>query len=184
MITTILITGCSYGLGRALAIKFAKNNYHVYAVGRSRDLIEELAKVSSNIEPIVSDITTEKGRVEINQHLNKGKSISIIHNAAILEPSSFKQTSETLLRNHVETNYSAPLLITKSLLSQITAGHRILHITSGAANMAISGLMPYCTTKAAMQLAIECLNAEINPDGVYCANLRPGMMDTPMNSKL
>ncbi len=184
MINTVLITGCSYGLGRALALKFAKNNCYVYAVGRSKNLLEELAGASSNIEPIIADIATAHGRSVIHDQVDKQKKLSIIHNAAILEPCSFQLTTEALLRQHSEINYLAPLLITHDLLPWITKGQRILHITSGAANLAIPGLMPYCTTKAAMQSAIHCLNAEMNANEIYCATLRPGMMDTPMTCQL
>lgn len=184
MINTLLITGCSYGLGHALALKFAKDNYHVYAVGRSKNLLQELAKRSSNIVPIVADISTPDGRLAIQNSLDNEKEISIIHNAAIIEPCLFKSIKEALLREYIETNYLAPLLITHSLLSWITKGQRVLHITSGAANLAIPGLLPYCTTKAATQFAMQCLNVEMDSDEVYFANLRPGMIDTPMSSKL
>lgn len=184
MINTLLITGCTYGLGRALALKFAKDNYDVYAVGRSKDLLGELAKMHASIQPIVADITTIEGRETINEYVKQKNSISVIHNAAIAEPCQFSLMSESLLREHIETNYIAPILITQNLLPLLTKGQRILHVTSGAANMAISGLMPYCTTKAAMQLATQCLNAEMKSRGVYCANLRPGVIDTPMESKL
>jgi short-subunit dehydrogenase len=180
---TILITGCSYGLGRALALKFAKNNCHVYAVARNGELLNGLAKDSSNIEPIIANIATENGRSIIYNHLKKHKELSIIHNAAFLEPCSFKFTNEKLMREHIDTNYLAPLMITRDLLPWLTRGQRVLHITSGAASLAIPGLLSYCTTKAAMQFAIQCLNAEMNVDGIYFANLRPGMIDTPMAEK-
>ncbi len=184
MINAVLITGCSYGLGNALALKFSKYNCHVYAVGRNRSLLEKLAEKSSNIKPIIADITTKNGRLKIQELMNsEKKSISIIHNAAILEPRIFKLSNEALLREHAETNYLAPLFITHSLLPWIKQGQRILHISSAAANLQIDGLMSYCTTKAAMQFAIECLNVELNSDKIHCANLRPGMLDTPMALK-
>jgi len=48
----------------------------------------------------------------------------------------------------------------------------------------ISGLMPYCASKAAMQMAMQCLNEELSTKGIHCGNLRPGMVDTPMQTGL
>lgn len=50
MITQILITGCTSGLGRAIALNFANQNCIVYAVGRRQALLEELAKESKKIK--------------------------------------------------------------------------------------------------------------------------------------
>lgn len=184
MINNLLITGCSYGLGRALALRLAKDNLHIYAVGRSTHLLTELTKISSNIQPIVADIMSENDREKIYESINIDEPLSIIHNAAIAKPCQFNSLSENLLRQHIETNYIAPLIITNRLLSLLTKGQRILHITSGAAAMSIPGLMAYSTTKAAMQLAITSLNEELSFPGVFCANLRPGMLDTPMYEEL
>lgn len=184
MINTLLITGCSYGLGRALALKFAQDNLYVYAVGRSKEQLDKLAMHSKNIYPIVADIATETGRLTISEHVDPKKPISIIHNAVFAEPCQFELMNEALLRNHMETNYIGPLLLTKRLLPLLVGGQRVLNISSGAADMSLSGLMPYCTTKAAMQLATKCLNVEMNPKNLYFANLRPGLMDTPLGLKL
>lgn len=183
MIDTILITGCTDGLGRELALKFAHENYNVYAVGRRGEMLTSLAQESKRIHPIIADITTAEGRNLIVECIGN-KKVSIIHNAVIAEPCQFDSISEELLRKHFETNCISPLLLTQRLLPSLAEGQRILHITSGAAKMPISGLLQYCTTKAAMQLAMDCLNAEMNDKGIYCGNLSPGMIDTPLGSKL
>ena len=183
MIDALLITGCTQGIGRELACKFSQLGCIVYTVGRDLAALQALEAAHSNIKPIFADIATEVGRTSVVSAMSKQKSFSVIHNASIAKPESFSSMSEALLREHLETNYFAPLLITQQLLPFMTSGQRIMHITSGAANMPLSGLMPYCTSKAAMQLAIQCLNIELNPRGIYCANLGPGMVDTPMQMK-
>src|SRR5690242_5168446 len=111
MIDTILITGCAYGLGHALALKLANEGFNIFAVGRSEDLLHGLAEQSSNITPIIADIISVKDRKKINESIYNHKSISIIHNAAIAEPCQFNLMSEAHLRKHVEVNYIAPMLI-------------------------------------------------------------------------
>lgn len=179
MIENILITGCSQGLGRALALRFSELGCHVYAIGRDKSKMLTLSESSINIYPIVADITSPKDRDSIYE-LMQGKIFSIIHNAGIAEPNSFEKLPEAALRAHFETNAIAPILLTQKLIPLLRAGQRILNINSGAATMPLPGLFHYCITKAAMQHAMVCLNKELSPLNIYCGNVRPGLMDTAM----
>ncbi len=176
----ILITGCSQGLGHALSIVFSEKGFEVYAVGRNQKLLTDLGRLSSNIHPIVADIATEAGRDFIAKEVCIQGPFFIIHNAAIAVPCTFEPLSEELLRAHFETNFFAPFLITQMLLPKLLPGTKILHISSGAANLALPGLMPYCLSKGALDHLTACLNAELQARQIYCANLYPGLVDTPM----
>jgi benzil reductase ((S)-benzoin forming) len=182
MIKKILITGCSQGLGHSLALQFAKKGCHVFAVGRHLEKLEALARQSSLIQAFSADIATTDGRRKIVETVAKD-SISIIHNAAILDPMMFVDLSESLWRLHFETNFFAPLLITQQLLP-VLKGQRVLHVSSGAANIPLPGLLTYCTTKASLEHATSCLNSELKEREIYFANLRPGMIDTNMQTNL
>jgi len=179
MIQNILITGCSSGLGEQLALHFSSIGCHVYAVGRNEEKLAELESQSPLIHTIVADITQDAGRLTIEEHM-KGVTFSVIHNAGMAVPALFKELKEPSFRQHVETNFVAPLLLTQQLLPLLKPGHRILHITSGAATQPLPGLLHYGTTKAAMQHALLCLNKELSEYGIHCGNLRPGLMDTPL----
>jgi benzil reductase ((S)-benzoin forming) len=184
MSNAILITGCTHGLGRELALRFARENSKVYAVGRNEKLLNELAEISENIIAVVSDVATEAGRKIIIESVKKEKSISIIHNAAISSPSLISGLSEHLLREHFETNFFAPFLLNQKLLPFLKNNSRVLHISSAASELSLPGLMPYCTSKRALEHMTNCFNAEFKYKDIYFANLRPGMIDTPMQDKL
>lgn len=183
MIKTLLITGCTHGLGKALAIKFAQIDCIVYAVGRDEVELEKLSKYSNFIRPIQADILTSGGKQSIIKQVGM-EPLSIIHNAAIVKPIQFNNLTHSSLQEHFETNLYAPLLLTQQLLPLLTHGQRVLNISSGAADLPLQGLLPYCTTKSALEFATRCLNSELNSRGVYCASLRPGMIDTPMQENL
>jgi len=182
MSKALLITGCSKGLGYALANHFAAHSYRIYAVGRTPSSLEALAKQFPNLIPVIADINLASDRQKIASAVQED-SISIIHNAAIVVPKAFQEIDEDLLRQHFETNLLAPLLITRALLPRLTK-QRVLHITSGAATLTLYGLLPYCVTKSALEHSTHCLNEELNTQKIFFANLRPGVVDTPTQASI
>ena len=180
---TILITGCTKGIGRALAIKFAKAHCKVYAVGRQASELKNLAELYAGIIPVVADITIKKEREKIVLALQAENSLSIIHNAGISASAKFQNLDESVLRQHFETNCFAPILLTQALLPKLQ-GQRVLNISSGAALEGREYKLPYCSSKSAMNRAIESLHHELYSQGIYFSNLRPGMVDTPMQAQL
>ena len=182
-IKTILVTGCTKGIGRAVALKLAQSNCKVYAVGRDKNQLETLAAQSDLIQPICADIAKTLDRGIITQQLEHESAISIIHNAGVSTPAPFAQMTENLLREHFEVNFFAPLLLTQQLLSKLK-DQRVLHISSGAALMALESKIPYCTSKGAMHHAMECLQKELGNSHFYFSNLRPGMVDTALQENL
>jgi benzil reductase ((S)-benzoin forming) len=185
-INTILITGASRGLGHALATRFAHTGHMVFAVGRDPAALEQLqANHPKLIHTIVADITTEMGRDAIRKQVtNTGKPLSIIHNAAIAQTSAFPSVTEKSFQEHFVTNVFAPMLLTQQCLPLLTAGQRILHISSGAAVFPLANQLIYCASKAAVEHASRCLNVELNNREIYSGILWPGLMDSPMQEKL
>ena len=61
-INRLLITGCTGGLGRALALHFSHIGIHVYAVGRNESLLNELKTATTLIQPMFADVATEAGQ--------------------------------------------------------------------------------------------------------------------------
>jgi benzil reductase ((S)-benzoin forming) len=183
MIKNILITGVTSGLGYALAKKFADLGCKVYGIGRNQSKLDELAAYSSNIIGIVADINDAEGRALISHTIESGETISIIHNAAAAEPCVFGELTEKALSESYKTNCISPILLTQSLLTHLQEGQRVLNITSGAAKLSLAGLSTYCVTKGAFEHMISCMNEELNPANIFCGNVRPGMVDTPLQKR-
>ncbi len=176
MITQILITGCTSGLGKKLVLKFSSQGCQVYAVGRNQALMKEYFADIELVTPIPADITQEADRERIYTIIDRNQPLSIIHNAAIARPGLEKDE----LQLHFETNCHAPLHITRQLLPCLQEDQRVLFITSGASEMNIPGLSHYCKSKAALDQAVLDLKKECQDKKVHIASLRPGLMDTPM----
>lgn len=178
---TILITGCSAGVGYGLVQKFLANSYNVIAVSRN---IKPLEAINNKLLHIVqADITNDDDQLKIVAALNEAsgsETIEIINNAAFGQPETFTTTSPESIRHHFETNFFAPIALLQKILAH-TSITRVLNISSGAAEFPLLSLLPYCTSKAAIHHAMKCLNLEY-PNTKF-ANLRPGMVDTPLQDR-
>jgi len=183
MIQNILITGATSGLGYALAKKFIDLGYKVYGVGRNKEKLKELSNYSENIVPICADINEAEDRNAICNAIVADEPISIIHSAAAADPSVLEDITEEELMRSFNTNCISPTMLTKELLPHLAQGQRILNISSGAASMPLSGLSAYCGTKAAFQMMINCFNIDLNAKQIFCGNVRPGMVDTPLQKR-
>jgi NAD(P)-dependent dehydrogenase (short-subunit alcohol dehydrogenase family) len=185
MITTFLITGATKGLGRAMALHLADLKYRVYVIGRTTELLDEIARKNPLIFPVQCDITKADDLEKIVSALVHEKDFSIIHNAAVVIPRLFaNDNNNDFLIKQMETNFFAPLRLTQKLLPFLKSGQRVLHVSSQAASLALPGLMAYCISKSAFEQAARCLNAELAEKNIYFSILRPGMLDTPMQDQL
>jgi benzil reductase ((S)-benzoin forming) len=104
----------------------------------------------------------------------------LIHNAAILTPvSSIAELKLDDWRNHMAINVEGPLFLSQALLPKMN-NSRILHISSGAAHRALAGWAAYCSSKAALFMLYQVMNAELNEKNIFVGSVRPGVVDTPM----
>ena len=107
MTKNIWITGASSGIGKALALKFAKEGWQVAASARRENLLQELNKSDSKIHSFPVDIKNEVKIKEVFQKiLEKFKSVDIcVFCTGIHDPESERKLSSEKIREIMETNF-------------------------------------------------------------------------------
>jgi NAD(P)-dependent dehydrogenase (short-subunit alcohol dehydrogenase family) len=182
---TILITGASRGLGRALARRLAQDGWNLIVDARGRTALESVrAELSrtSNVISVPGDVTDPVHRRLLSAAAAEmGGLDAVVNNAGILGPSP----QPTLLAYPLEVlaqvyqaNVIAPLGVLQAVQGQLKPGARILNITSDAGREAYEGWGGYGSSKAALEQLSAVLAAE-NPDWrVYWVD--PGDMRTQM----
>ena len=95
-----------------------------------------------------------------------------------------KMVSDKFLREVMETNYIAPMMLTRQLLarSAIRPGGSILFLSSIAALTGTVGLGPYAGSKAALIGSVRPLALEIAKRGIRANVLAPGIVETPLTT--
>lgn len=186
MSKTIIITGASSGIGKALALHLAKSGHNVIAVGRNEAALAELSQAAPDlIIPVVADLTRTDDLTKIQQALSPDdKGIYLVHNAGVAVPALLKDMTEDSWDQHYLVNTKAPVFLTKLLLPYLKNGGRVLNISTGLAHGTMPGFSAYGITKAAFFMMKEYFNTELNDQGIIFGSAMPGVVDTPIQEKI
>ena len=178
---TVLITGCSSGIGRATAKLFQRNGWRVVATLRHPDQETELKKLDDVILlPLDVNDATSVGNA-VNQALKKCGQIDVlINNAGYALMGAFENASEEQIRRQFDTNVFGLMRVTRALLPhfrQRKAG-LIINVASMAGRLPIPLMSVYNGSKWAVQGFSECLTYELAPFNIQVKIVEPGAVDT------
>jgi benzil reductase ((S)-benzoin forming) len=184
--TTIIITGASSGLGKALAEHLASKEHQVIAVGRNQVALEELQQgYPNNIKMVVADINIQEDRLKIKAALNPSETgVFLVHNAGLATPKLIQEITEEEWDLHFSTNLRSPLFLTKLLLPHLKNGGRVLNISTGLAHKSMVAMSAYGVSKGGLFLLKEYFNTELNKNDIVFASAMPGIVDTPIQEKI
>jgi NADP-dependent 3-hydroxy acid dehydrogenase YdfG len=180
----IIVTGASSGIGKALAKNLAAKGYAIFAVARSKERLEALAKEHANIIPVCADITVEQDRKSLIVKVAElGKPVDVVNNAGVAMPKSIDLITDAEWHKTFKTNVDAPYWLFRDCLPYFDQS-RVLNISSGLAHSTLPGTGVYSITKAALYMLYQVINTDLEPSKVIAGSLRPGIIDTEMQQQL
>ncbi len=182
---TILITGASSGIGRALAVQAARAGYAVYAVGRN---VRALAALAGQVEVEGGTIVTDTADVSdpTNAPGIIGRAVGafghvdiLVNNAGAVAAGPIATQSDEALRVQFGTHVIGPLALTREALPTLRAcrGH-VFMLGSGVARVPVGGLGAYPPSKAALRSATSILRREVASLDIAVTYVDPGAVDT------
>tara|TARA_Y100001954_G_C15620980_1_gene507758 strand:- start:113 stop:874 length:762 start_codon:yes stop_codon:yes gene_type:complete len=188
---TILITGSSSGIGKDLAIKFAKKNWTVIGLSRRLPVFDKSLskKVLKNIVSYSLDITKKK---EVNSRfkiifLKHGIPDIFFLNAGTNNPNSkhivnYKETKKIFEVNYFGTlNCLEPILNIKKSMSKSIS--QLVIMSSVAGYRGLPHAAAYCSSKAALIALAESIYNECKLIGLDVRVLNPGFIKTPLTDR-
>jgi NAD(P)-dependent dehydrogenase (short-subunit alcohol dehydrogenase family) len=173
---TVLITGCSSGLGHAMALRFAERGWNVLAAVRGSD--ERLAEVAATFERqavrvVKLDVDSPSDRKRVASEI--GQLDCLVNNAGFGAFGAFEEMTEEEIRAQMETNFFGSVLLTRELLPQLRASRgRIINISSVFGFTGFPMTSMYCASKFAIEGWSEALAMELRPHGVQLSIVEPG----------
>jgi short-subunit dehydrogenase len=185
----VLITGASTGIGRSLAIDFAKLGAVVIGCGRSKERLDQTLNEIRSANPSSTMIPCDVGnREQVQSMMAKvleqfGRIDILINNAGIGMRKPFVETSLETVEEIMRTNYLGMIYCTHAVLPSMIArrsGH-IVNISSVAGIAGFLNIAAYCASKFAMNGFSESLYHEIKPHGIHVSVICPGRVRTDFN---
>ena len=187
---TVLITGASRGLGRALAVGLARAGFALIIDARDAAALDAVARElradGGTVTAIAGDVTDPAHRAALARAAEAaGRLDVLVNNAGTLGVSPLPALADyppDELRAAFEVNVIAPVALTQLLLPLLRAsGGAVLNITSDAAVEAYAGWGGYGAAKAALEQASNVLAAEETGLRVWWAD--PGDLRTDMHQR-
>ncbi len=178
-----LITGCSRGLGRALAQAALAAGHHLVATARQpRDL--DFLSPSDRLRTVALDVTdAAAARAAVAVATSAFRRLDVVvNNAGYIKANSIEDLPEEEFRRQLEVNFFGAYNVTRAALPVMHAqrdGH-IIQISSIGGRRATPGLGAYQSAKWAVGGFSEVLAREVAPLGIRVTCVEPGGMRTDM----
>lgn len=182
---TVVITGVSRGLGRAMVDRFIADGHRVFGCARSVEQIDDLRSKHGGPHGFEVVEVTDRRQVEAWSARvleAAGPPDLLINNAAIINANARLWEVPPKEFGHViDVNIKGVYLVLRSFLPAMIARRRgvVVNFSSGWGRSTSSEVAPYCATKWAIEGLTQALAAEL-PDGMAAVPLNPGIIHTDM----
>jgi short-subunit dehydrogenase len=179
----VVVTGASRGIGAALAHEAAARGATVTLVARHHDTLEVRAQAlhghahsmdlsdPDSVENAIDRIEAAAGPIDV-----------LISNAGFNETGPFVEKNAATLRQHVETNLSAPMELSRQLIPRMLEREHgsIAIVSSIGGEIAMANNLLYNTTKAGLNMFAATLHRELSQTPVNVLLVLLGAVDTDM----
>ncbi|MDI3473744.1 MAG: hypothetical protein PWR30_67 [Candidatus Woesearchaeota archaeon] len=187
-----IVTGARRGIGRAIALKLAKEGANVVVTDLSKedceDVVKEIKGLGSNGLALKLDVTNEKEIKKVVELTKKkfGRIDILVNNAGIFVQEELEKMDSSAINKIIDVNLRGPLFFIKQVIPIMKKQKygKIINIASIAGFVSFEKSSVYCATKGAIvnmtrELAVELGKYKINVNGVA-----PGVIETKMTEGL
>lgn len=183
---SVVITGASSGLGRALAAEYAQRGATLALIARRADLLEALAAslpTHCYCYPLDVRNATALSSAALDFIEREGCPDIVIANAGVSAGTSTADPLDSaVFEEIVATNLTGMMLTFRPFIDVMRSARRgtLAGIASVAGFRGLPGASAYCASKSAAITYLESLRVELRNDGVTVVTVCPGYVDTPM----
>jgi NAD(P)-dependent dehydrogenase (short-subunit alcohol dehydrogenase family) len=184
-----MITGASQGLGRALALAFAREGAQVVINARSEESIcpvaEEAGSLGAEVLALAADVS-RSADVErlVGAAMERFGHVDVlVNNAGVLGPRvPIEEYPEDEWRRVIDANLTGPFLVTKAAKPHMPDGGSIVNVVSGVSVEGRARWGAYSVSKFGVEGLTKILAAELEERGIRANAVDPGGMRTEMRA--
>jgi short-subunit dehydrogenase len=177
---TVLVTGASSGIGRAVALRCAEAGASVVVTGRDADRLSETLQSlpGGGHRALPADLVDPAALRAVADGC--GPLDGVVHSAGVRGLSPIRMAGEKFVRHVMQINYEVPVLLTQRLLHKnvLRDNSSMIFMSSIAAHIGTVGVGIYSGSKAALVGTMRCLALEIAKRGMRANCLCPGLVET------
>jgi NAD(P)-dependent dehydrogenase (short-subunit alcohol dehydrogenase family) len=172
---SVLITGCSTGIGRATALRLVAAGWTVYATARRVETLAELETAGCRISAL--DVTDEAS-MEAAVAAVETPLGALVNNAGYSLSGALETLPMEEVRRQFETNVFGLLRLTQLVLPQMreAGAGRIVNLSSMGGRLVFPGGGAYHATKYAVEALSDALRVEVAPFGIDVIVVEPGLI--------
>jgi NAD(P)-dependent dehydrogenase (short-subunit alcohol dehydrogenase family) len=184
---TVIVTGAGSGIGKAIALLFAKQGAHVevldYQAEPAQQVVAEIQAAGGSASHAVCDISKTADTTATLQGLvaKHGRIDILVNNAGIAHIGTALTTNEEDLDRVYNVNVKGLHTVTKALLPSMVEhkGGVVLNLCSIAAMMGLPDRFAYSMTKGAVLMMTYSIAKDFIADGIRCNCICPARVHTP-----
>lgn len=191
---TALVTGSDSGIGRAIAVEFAKNGANVIVCYHSdedggKEALEEVKKHGGKASLIRLDVSDEKDvEKKMEQLVKEYSGLDILINNSGVNGSGIPvdEMDTEVFDKTIKTNLYGTFFCSRKFVQhrkKVGEKGKIINISSVHEEINAPGNADYNASKAGIRNFMRTLAIEVAPFGINVNNIAPGMILTPMNQK-
>jgi len=176
---SVLITGCSSGIGLCVAQGLQARGYRVFATARKQDDVEKLRQLGlTSLQLDLDDNQSIRNAVKQVLHETGGKLYALFNNGAYAQPGAVEDLNRNTLRKIYETNLFGWIELTNQIIPVMRKqGYgRIIQNSSVLGLVALPFRGAYVSTKYAVEGITDALRQEIEDtsENIYISLIEPG----------
>ncbi|WP_070321220.1 SDR family NAD(P)-dependent oxidoreductase [Streptomyces alboniger] len=176
----VVITGCSSGIGRAVAEHLISRDYAVYATARRVDDLGDLAAAGAYVLRV--DVADERSMRECVRQVEDrhGAVWGLVNNAGYALTGPVEDIDMGEVRRQFEVNVFGQLTMARLALPAMRSRGegRIVNVSSVAGRFTFPGGGCYHASKHALTSFSDALRFEVKPFGIYVSTIEPGAVGT------
>jgi glucose 1-dehydrogenase len=186
-----VVTGASSGIGRAIALAFAREgaavavNYARNAEG-AESTVKEIGERAFAVQADVSKPEDVKNL--IGQAVQRfGRLDVMVNNAGVEHKMPFLETPLEVWEEVIAVNLRGPWLGCQEAARQLVAQGgpgRIINVSSVHEDLPMPTNSPYCAAKGGLRMLTRTIAVELAPHDITVNNIAPGAIETPMDAPL
>ena len=185
---TVLITGGSRGIGRAMVELFANNGYSVaFTYNKSEEQAQALARATGALAIKADSASAQQVLAACNTALSSlGHIDCLINNAAVSAFSTVTDISDEDWDEMIRVNLTSPFLYSRNIAVNMISRKfgRIINISSMWGLVGSSCEVHYSAAKSGLIGMTKAMAKELGPSGITVNAIAPGLIDTDMNRAL